>query len=250
MKKKIEPNQDFIKDCNSFGVSPNEFKDIFCKRCRNPECVHAEWVTSLWSSRMDSQVEVLLNNPTILHEIPSQYADLKTHSFEEIGEAAAYRIEESWDDPAEYQDGIEKPSSSRVNQVVDDAVLSLARARGKNVKLSEEIKIEKFNKQTEDLMESEIVVSKEEIVETPSPQVKAEVPPQPQTSEAPAAKKSNISLNKANTDVPAEGIMLGGASAPATSVEDFDPWAVDEGDEVINVGATIKMNSGKKNGKD
>ena len=52
---------DLFNECYDRQVSPEEFRQVFCNRCRNPRCVLAGWANDQFGSRMEGQIDRLFN---------------------------------------------------------------------------------------------------------------------------------------------------------------------------------------------
>ena len=90
--------KDLFNECFDQRASPNEFKDAFCKRCRNPVCVHAQWHLDQFGKRNATQEQRLfnpkfadLNNPKYNslreRDFPSLFREaIRLHRADEIGD--------------------------------------------------------------------------------------------------------------------------------------------------------------------
>jgi len=74
------PRRDLWKECfageHQQHLSPEDFKRLFCRLCRNPECVNSASGRSKWANRIETQVDRLLDNPI--------FADLNDPKFAAI----------------------------------------------------------------------------------------------------------------------------------------------------------------------
>jgi len=127
-----EPTKNFLNECNSKHISPQEFMSIFCNRCRNSACVHSRWSEDSFSRRMSTQVERLLTNPNIAGMEHPKYAMLQEADFPNLLREAL-RLEISakkgdWEIPI--TDGESEIAKGTTSDSVDDAVRALAKARG------------------------------------------------------------------------------------------------------------------------
>jgi len=73
--------RDWLRECNDQNVPPQEFHQIFCVRCRNPDCSRAGYAGSIWADRMTTQVERLLENPHFADLSIPQYAQVNANDF-------------------------------------------------------------------------------------------------------------------------------------------------------------------------
>lgn len=78
--------QDLFNECYSGEqtklLSPEQFKDQFCRRCRNPGCNLSGLGRSRWQYRVDHQVENLLENPSFADPNDPRFADLASMPFD------------------------------------------------------------------------------------------------------------------------------------------------------------------------
>lgn len=72
--------KDLFDDCFDKRASPTEFKSVFCNRCRNPVCVHAQWGQDKFTARNAVQ-EAKLFNPTFANADDPKYATLRQRDF-------------------------------------------------------------------------------------------------------------------------------------------------------------------------
>lgn len=75
---------DYLNQCNDQGLSEIEFRGLFCRRCKNQECTQSQWGSSLWKSRMDTQVGYLLENPRFANTDDPMFEGLKDIEFESL----------------------------------------------------------------------------------------------------------------------------------------------------------------------
>lgn len=231
-------NRDLIGECNEQGASPQEFQEMFCQRCKNPECYRAAWGDSLFSQRVATQADRLLHNPRFADPNDSKYDNIRALHFKDMIEQAM-RLEIAdrrgdWQVPEiNITDGRQQVAPLDTTRVVDDAVRRLATAQGK-----------KPPALADPLLDSpDVPVSQGEPLPTPLPPA-AQSPPRPMTP--------------INTPVSAGGIMVGSASPYRMQVEpepsripgrevaaevQADPWAAPDRppDQVVDPGATIRL---------
>lgn len=72
----MKPTKDLFIECNEGGkMSPQQFEETFCKVCKNRTCVRAGWAFSTWDKRILTQVDRLLENPSIALQTDSSRWD-------------------------------------------------------------------------------------------------------------------------------------------------------------------------------
>jgi len=79
--------KDLLEGCNEFGISERDFKNMFCVRCKNPECVNAGHAETAWLSRMLTQ-EGIIFNPIRAEEDDPRYRDLRLQEFKDLANQA------------------------------------------------------------------------------------------------------------------------------------------------------------------
>ena len=229
---------DFLSECNDQRVPPRDFMDVFCKRCRNQECSSAGWADDLFSYRVSTQVERVLHAPQADSRLP-KYAQIVAADFKDMfREAMRLEIADQrgdWEIPAEIPilDGRDELAPSQTTQTVDDAVRSLAAARGQK-----EPEFPDPNK--------EVMIEVED--PTPEPIPEPEEPaPKPATSRPQVAIGTTPLGNVPRTE---EGIMVGGGPLPTAMApaDPIDPWEPPLKDEIVPVGATVTLNKPNEEG--
>lgn len=66
------------------NISPDQFKQTFCRVCRNESCQNSLAGTSRWSQRMLSQRDVLLDNPRFADPNDPRFEHLRNLDFEDM----------------------------------------------------------------------------------------------------------------------------------------------------------------------
>lgn len=89
--------RDFFAGCNEPGSSayiaePNAFMKVWCARCRRSECVRAKGYVAAWESRMEEQVDYLINAPRFSRVESKEHKALAGMSFASL-DAKARRLE-------------------------------------------------------------------------------------------------------------------------------------------------------------
>lgn len=69
-------------------LSPEQFRDQFCRVCRNTACVNSGLGQSRWQYRMDHQVESLLESPQFADPQDPRFKDLASMQFEDAFQEA------------------------------------------------------------------------------------------------------------------------------------------------------------------
>jgi len=273
---------DFLAECNAQGVSPKEFRQTFCTRCRNPECQLAEWGTSLMDKRVVLQEQRLLHPQQADPRLP-KYAHIQAADFQDMmREALRLEIADrrgDWEVPEIDTDGRVEVASTETTQAVDNAVRNLARAQGQSEPpLPEPVDTEAAAKELLADMDKWEGLSVEELEQVVAAERKAleeseedsgavtsspigdpepreeRRPPEPAVTSSlrspphPMGKRSPPTPPKAaNTSVPAGGIMVGGGSTPKAEPAP-DPWAPPPGAgapvKKVPPGAKIRMGLG------
>ena len=211
---------DLLNECNDQRIPPRDFKETFCKRCRNQNCANAGWSSSSFEERVRTQVDRLLTHPLQAQPDDPRFDHVRAMHFVEVAAAIAIaRRADPWAGPGVHL--AEPDPETAKSQVVEDAVSKLAEARGRRlptvIAIQEEVPVE------------ETPVG-ETPVEEPSP------PPPP----PPVRKPLPVSLG-INTDFPEEGVMIGGGSPKVMTPMSEDPWAPKPKVNVVPRGAKIKM---------
>lgn len=65
-------------------VSPEEFKNIFCKNCMNASCSNSKGSGMSWVQRMSTQAERLLNNPNFAHLQDPEFQAIRNMDFKSM----------------------------------------------------------------------------------------------------------------------------------------------------------------------
>jgi hypothetical protein len=218
---------DLLNECNDQKVPPREFKEMFCKRCRNQTCANAGWSSSPFDERVRTQVDRLLINPFQARPEDTRFDPIRAMHFVEVAAAIAIaRRADPWAGPGVHLAEL-NPETVK-SQVVEEAVSKLAEARGRGSPAPTAVTVEV----EEPLVPTEPVTEK-----APEPPVV--------TRPAPAVKPLPVVNPRApemiNTSFPEEGMMIGGGpSSPKVPAEE-DPWAPKPKLIVVPLGAKIRM---------
>jgi len=216
--------RDWLRECNDQNVPPQEFNQIFCVRCRNPECSRAGYAGSLWTNRITTQVERLLENPLFADLSMPKYAKVNALDFPDALRQAL-RIEvankrKDWELPPE---DLTPEQAMRELAALPDKQEPATRAASLSVTMQEDT------------------------VEAPD-----EPAAVPEVSRTPAPQATVLATLPArtNTAFPVGGIMLDGSRPTNTATPRppeppkviVDPWAVPAPVEnVVPVGAKIRL---------
>lgn len=130
--------RDLFSGCNEAGRpwfqrDPHEFEKIYCKHCKNSDCVRAKGGVSPWHTRMADQVDYLLNEPLFSDMSTDDHRQLATMAFSDIRQKMerleVARIRQDWEIPKPSAD-YDQVAPPDVTDQFDEAVRGLAEARG------------------------------------------------------------------------------------------------------------------------
>lgn len=79
--------RDLFPECHASvdkNLSPRDFMETFCRRCRNFNCVNAGYADSSWEHRMATQVDRLLDNPRFADPESSRYEEIRGMDFQSL----------------------------------------------------------------------------------------------------------------------------------------------------------------------
>jgi hypothetical protein len=216
---------DFLQDCmTDLGVQEHrDFQTTFCVRCRNPQCLHAKWATDKFGERVATQLDRYFN------PIQADISDPQYQGLEDfISKLREGKIQVESDRRGDWTvpeipvtDGVSNKTESEQTSSVDDAAQQLSRVRG-----GEDLNLP-------DPLEAEV----EAYANEPEPPAPEPVAPEPPPAQEPPASVGN-------TEVPNEGMMVGGGAVPPARVQEkVDPWATPKKSttKVVKPGAKIKM---------
>jgi len=132
--------KDLFAGCNEpgkpwFHPDASVFMRTFCRICRNVDCVRAKGAVSPWLTRMQEQVDYLINNPQFSELDTPEHRTLAQMAFDALN-AKAERLEiaarrQDWEIPEIPSDGVAAVASPSVTEDFDEAVKELARAKGR-----------------------------------------------------------------------------------------------------------------------
>lgn len=226
--------QDLLQECIE-DLTPGDrdykaFEETFCARCRNPTCIHAQWAGDKFAARVAAQPDRMFNPTRVTVTEAPRYAAIIDFT-DRLKEALRLEMVDrrgDWEPIPEFEltDGQERVADAASTRAVDDAVASLASARGTPAPQLRD---------PEEAQEPEEAVEPEETVEP------ERVPPPPPPPVKPATKKPPP---MGNTRVPPGGVILGSGPVPTPSPAP-DPWAGPaERPQVVSPGTTIPMGGG------
>lgn len=214
---------DLLNECNDQKVPPRDFKETFCKRCRNQNCVNAGWSSSTFDERVRTQVDRLLVNPLQARPEDTRFDPIRAMHFVEVAAAISIaRRADPWAGPGVH---LAEPDPDTVrSQVVEDAVSRLAEVRGRRAPTSVSVEVE----------EPPVPV------EPPAPVEVAPAVPPPPAHPKPVMVAPPAMIN---TAFPDEGMMIGGDQPPRIppAQPEADPWAPKPKMNVVQRGAKIRM---------
>lgn len=222
--------RDLFDECSTQGVPPKEFKAQFCRRCKNPECVHAEWGDSAFSARIATQAERFFN-PTLVDPNLSKYQPVISgwkNMLKRAVQLEVANLRGDWVVPEiPVSDGQIEVSSPAM---VDDAIRAMARMSGRNGPLPEEPAIKE--------------VQEPAVEEAPKADLSSDQKTDPSTAQK--GKKAFVP-RATNTQGPKSGVMVGGGPPPPPTAPKpaRDPWAPPEKPAAlkVNVGGVVKLGS-------
>ena len=201
------------------SVSEQEFRTLWCKRCRNQECRHSQWGKGVWLDRMSTQVDRLLENPQFGNPNDPAFGFLQGFDFEDMKrQAIAIHISEQnndWEIPSE------KDISDFNKDGLSEELLSNLRENEISHALEQEVEENVEDRESETKVQENLNLNSEPLVKTP-PNVPAVT----------------------NTKINDEGIMLG---SPIEETTPIDAWDVPVSkDRIIPVGGKIVLGGKKK----
>jgi hypothetical protein len=250
---------DFLRECNSQGVSPQEFEQVFCQRCRQADCDLAQWGSSLFDRRVATQADRLLKPEQADPRLP-KYAQIVGADFTDMLEHAM-RLEISdrrgdWEVPE--TDGVLEVASTATTSAVDNAIRNLARSEGRPEPAlpdDEDIVAQAVAQLGEN--PSEELQKAAEAQEDDAPLGSQEDPSgaKPASLQAPPMPAGNrpppTLPKKGNIPVPSGGLMVGGGPAAKPPVA-ADPWAPPSSltarSKTVPTGARIRMSGSDSEG--
>lgn len=247
MSNRFERQLDLLQDCNDQHVPPKEFMGIFCKRCRNANCVNAGWAESTWGDRIATQVSRLILNPNFADPNDSTFDPVRDLDFQQIAEPISISGD-PWAVPQVHLAELERQTSR--NTEVEDAVRKLNENRGSSLPVAQLVA-------PAALPPALLPPASEEPTKT-SKASKASQSPKVNTSQGQVTQnprhystETSQAPREANTSFPLEGLMLDGSSASQpnpVSVTEADPWSAPTGPKVrkVAVGARIRMGEDPK----
>jgi hypothetical protein len=233
-------SQDFLEGCISdIGKdkgSYQDFQETFCQRCRNAECVHAQWVKDKFSDRVQTQPDRMFHPHQADPKSP-KYAHLVEFT-SMMREAIQLEIADrkgDWEVPeVPILDGRQETTKLRTTSSVDEAIQRLAQSKGQSIDLPDPIKeaSKEFVQETQTIMSQ--VQPEIPVVPDPVPSVPVIESPKPQTQIVMPTEK--------NTSVPKGGIMIGGDKVSSSPAPKADPWVPPPSKgNVVPVGAKITL---------
>lgn len=232
---------DLLAECNDQHVAPNEFKATFCRMCRNPTCVNAQWAGSQWEHRVSTQVERLLTDPSFVDPTDHRFDHIRALNFVGVQAPLVLNSADPWQGPKTV--GVTPTVKSASTLAVDAAMAALGRGAVAPPSVPSPISIV-----TPTLPRVEIETPTLPRIEVKAPRKPAYEPPStPPPIPAPAVKSPpaapvDLGGMAMNTEFPEVGVMVDGTPVenvprPAPPV---DPWNPASG-RVVPAGARIKM---------
>ena len=207
------------------SVGESEFREIWCKRCRNQECKFSTWGKGAWLNRMETQVDTLLDNPLFGDPRQEQFRHLQDVVFEDMKHhAVALHL-------ANQNQDWEIPSEQKVSDIIKG-----------DVTLSREIPIG-FQKESlsdtisGDFKGDDALTEDMEIVSAQDHNAEEELP---RLALAPSISHS------LNTEISDGGIILGDEQGISPVIAVTDDWSVPAPVEnIVPVGGRVVMGNPK-----
>lgn len=238
MSNRLGKQLDLLQDCNDQHVPPKEFMGIFCKRCRNGDCVNAGWAESTWGDRIATQLSRLILNPNFADPSDSTFDPVRDLDFRQVTEPLVVSGD-PWAVPQVHLADLERQTNR--NTEVEIAVRRLNENRESSLKVEPQVQAPA----------PQVHVITQEPPKPPPPVNTSQGPVRPNprhySTEAPPTETLPVPApREVNTSFPMEGLMLDGSppSAPTpASVTGEDPWAAPAGPKVrkVAVGARVRM---------
>ena len=211
----------FCRETNEthHSVSEEEFRGVWCRRCRNQECRHSQWGKGVWLERMSTQVDRLLDNPQFGDPQDPDFGFLN-FDFEDMKrQAIAIHISEQNND-------WEIPSEKQISDFNKDGLREDANSVKRVSRLSE----------TKD----ENIKDETEVTESEKPEGSGS-----ENNYEPLVQTPLNLPSVSNTKTKDEGIMLGEPLVEKNAV--IDDWSVPVStDNIIPVGGKIVLGGKKK----
>jgi hypothetical protein len=238
---------DLIKQCMQDIKAPpqkaRDFQVAFCERCLNSDCKRAGLSDDIWFQRISTQVERLLENPTIAPFNDPRFEEIVRQKFEDRRNNAL-KIEliskrEDWtiptdEDVAAYKQFKEQPTLFKHEP---DDVQGL---------IEQNIPEDVQEPDTQEVV-SQAVPEPQKRPEPSTPQ-KVQPPPSNEAPFVPAQRDRRDVHAEANTPMSQSGMMVG--APPGTTVkknQGSDPWSVSSKEEFVDLGAKITLKKKKSN---
>ena len=214
-------------------MSPTDFAQLFCKRCRNPTCVRAGNLANNWEQRMSTNVDRLLDNPQYSDLKLPQHLTISQLDFKDLTQKALKLVISSqrndWNPVSDKDLGIVSDNRSTANQettqMVEDAVSKLSKLTGKQPKPEVDVEQEAPEGPIAELSVQELRRLRKIEAEIGQDRV-----PLPKPQE-PLKIQPGTLPRRLNTSMPPQGIMIDGSvpptRAPVVKVAPsiVDPWS-------------------------
>lgn len=206
------------KGCYDGKSDPKDFEALFCRRCRNPDCVRAGWSQDQFSERMAGQSDLLLN-PKVADPNDPRHRRIRGMDFPDLLREAvrleAADVRGDWTIPGEavhLAPVPREPAPDTSEDLVEKAVEALRKNADPGIQ-----------DPPDELSDSDLT----------EPEPPPEPPPEP-------AAPSGFVPPTRNTGVSMEGVMVGGGE-PEPDPEPHDPWEPKKKDHFVKPGATVRM---------
>jgi len=222
---------DLLVDCNHLQADPDQFVEVFCQRCKNPECRRAAFGSPRMEQRVRDQEQRLLHPERADHTL-AKYAHIVEAEFKSMLHRAVQL--EIADQRGDWEIPEIPVLDGQVHVAPADAVDAAIKAMAKPKLQMEPTEETSLDPPENDFSEEPLPSVAEEGAE--EAEGVQEAPPQDPGSKPPIVRPTGH-----NTATP-QGVILGDEPLPELEPA-HDPWAVPEGPvaKKVEVGATVKM---------
>lgn len=284
----MSDRRDMWNDCyagdHARNMSPESFRFQFCSRCGNSRCTNSASGQTRWQRRIETQEDILLNNPQFADPNDPRYREVRELDFpdllrkamkleissqrgdwEPVTETQAMEYVADLSKPAGFQDEPELPEVKVVRQEQvrgsggNQYVVSIGEYEGNQVW---DCTCPAFEYQKVDIngmcphirtvlglpdpkSPTKLPPPERELPPTPTRTTDRDERPSPEKWRQ-ASERNRIPKMK-NTRYPSEGMMVDGSPAPAPP-EPVDPWAPKPQVKgtVVKVGGKIVLGGSKE----
>ena len=101
--------QDFLGECNTQKVTLEDFRQQFCIRCLNPECIRSQAGSSKFEQRVITWEDRLFKQVPKMHIQDPRYEKIRAQKFRMVDTGAPLEVGGSWVDPLDLDEGTSPP---------------------------------------------------------------------------------------------------------------------------------------------